>query len=167
MLFLLPNQPRLFAALGEFAGIGGDKAPRYFSGRCYMMRPVAEDFHVRHKDCAQGRRLGLSVSLSPEPFAGGEFQLRDAGTESPPHTIVPSRLGDATPFRIAHSLERRVRRVRGMVPKVAFAGWLTGHSGYRDVLRTCVEEGLQPARTGRQGGVPLRTSGTAARSSPR
>ena len=166
MLFLLLNQPRLFAALGEFAGIGGDEAIRHFSGRCYMMRPGAEHFHVWHNDCAYGRQLGLSINLSPEPFAGGEFQLRDAGAGGLPHTIVPGRFGDATLFRIAPSLKHRVRRVRGTVPKIAFAGWFTGHSDYRDVLRTFME-GLQPARAGRKGEVALRASGIAARSPPR
>ena len=164
LLFLLLNQPRLFAALGELAG--GDEAIRRFDGRCYMMRPGAEHFHVWHNDCVDGRQLGLSINLSPEPFAGGEFELRDAGAGGLPHTIVPGRFGDATLFRIAPSLEHRVRRVRGTVPKVAYAGWFTGHSDYRDVLRTFME-GLQPARAGRKGEVALRVSGIAARSSPR
>ena len=147
MLFLLLNQPRLFAALGELAGVGGDKALRYFNGRCYMMRPVAEHFHVWHNDCRYGRQLGLSINLSPEPFAGGEFQLRDTGAGGSPHTIVPGRFGDAVLFRIAPSLHHRVRRVKGTVPKIAFAGWFTSHSDYRDVLRTFME-GLLPARAG-------------------
>ena len=165
LLFLLLNQPRLFAALGEFAGVGGDEAIRHFNGRCYMMRPGAEHFHVWHDDCAYGRQLGLSINLSPEPFAGGEFQLRDADAGGPPHTIVPGRFGDATLFRIAPSLKHRVRRVGGTVPKIAFAGWFTGHSDYRDVLRTFME-GLQPARAGRKDEVALRASGIAARSPP-
>ena len=166
MLFLLVNQPRLFAALGELAGVGGDEVLRHFNGRCYMMRPGAEHFHVWHDDYGYGRQLGLSINLSPEPFAGGEFQLRDAGSGGTPHTIVPSRFGDATLFRIAPSLHHRVRRVRGTAPKIAFAGWFTSHSDYRDVLRTFMK-GLQPARAGRKGEVPLRASGIAARSSPR
>jgi len=143
MLFLLLNQPRLFAALGELAG--GDEAIRHFDGRCYMLRPVAEHFHGWHNDCIDGRQLGLSINLSPEPFAGGEFLLRDVGAEELPHTIVPRRFGDATLFRIAPFLKHRVRRVRGTVPKIAYAGWFTGHTDYRDVLRTFMG-GLQPAR---------------------
>ena len=43
--------------------------------------------------------------------------------------------------------------MRGTVPKIAYAGWFTGHTDYRDVLRTFME-GLWPARAGGKGEVP-------------
>ena len=90
MLFLLLNQPRLFAALGEFAGVGGDKALRYFDGRCYMMRPVTEHFHVWHSDRRYGRQLGLSINPSP----GASFSYATPAPGASPTRLAPA--GSAT-----------------------------------------------------------------------
>ena len=79
----------------------------------------------------------LPEPLPLEPGARCRLTRRRGGD-------CPRRFGDATLFRIAPSLAHRVRRVKDTAPKIAFAGWFTGHSDYRDVLRTF----LQPARAG-------------------
>ena len=129
-LYILLNQPSLFAAIGEFAGF--DETIRRFEGRCYRMSPGGgepspggEHFDTWHSDWGDGRRFGLSINLSVEPVTGGEFQIRLRDRQEIIRTIAPSRFGDATLFRIDPALCHRVRPVRGAASRCSYAGWFT------------------------------------------
>ena len=129
-LYILLNQPSLFAAIGEFAGF--DETIRRFEGRCYRMSPGGgepspggEHFDTWHSDWSDGRRFGLSINLSVEPVTGGEFQIRLRDRQEIIRTIAPSRFGDATLFRIDPALCHRVRPVRGAASRCSYAGWFT------------------------------------------
>ena len=117
---ILLNQPRLFEAIAEFAGI--EEEMGCFEGRCYKRRPI-DYFEYWHDDARASRKLGLSISLSPKPVQGGVFSIRSAGTREVLRRVPPRPLGDAHLFRIGGSLEHRVSPVRGTEPKYAFSGW--------------------------------------------
>lgn len=132
---LLLNQGQLFEAIAEFAGVEEELAA--FEGRCYKRLPIDSHFDAWHND-ASGRRLGLSISLSPKPVEGGVFTIRRARTREVLRRLPPRRLGDAHLFRIHNSLEHRVSSVRGTQPKYAFAGWFSGGVGDRAALRNAL-----------------------------
>jgi len=47
-----------------------------FTASC-LARDIHDDWH---NDCCDSRLIGVSVNLSPEPYNGGVFQLREAAT---------------------------------------------------------------------------------------
>ena len=121
-LYILLNQPRLFAAIGEFTQCS--EAIRSFVGRYREMSSGGKHFDTWHSDWCRGRRLGLSINLSVEPVVGGELQIRQQGDREI-QTIAPGRFGDATLFRLGPSLLHRVCPVRGATPRCSYSGWFT------------------------------------------
>ena len=121
-LYILLNQPRLFAAIGEFTQC--DEAIRSFTGRYRVMPSGGKHFDTWHSDYWCGRRLGLSINLSVDPVVGGELQIRQRGSREI-QKIAPGRFGDATLFRLGPSLIHRVCPVRSAAPKCGYVGWFT------------------------------------------
>ena len=123
-LWLLFNQPRLFAAIRELTGI--DRTARCFAGRCNKMVPGAGHFIPWHTDANGRRLLGLRVNLTREAAAGGNLQLRGRGRGRggavAVQTIPNEGYGDATLFRIAPWLEHRVLPAQGVTCR--YVGWI-------------------------------------------
>lgn len=96
-----------------------------FSGRIYRMPPTEGHQFDWHDDnvSEDHRMLVLSLNLSPEPFLGGETQIREKASERITCEIANTGLGDAIIFRVAATLEHRVAPVRGTIPRTAYAGW--------------------------------------------
>jgi hypothetical protein len=115
---------------------------RSFSGRVY--RRYAERHHDSwHTDVIDDRQIGMSVNLTPAPYEGGVFEIRDAGTKRTLGTVANVGCGDAFLFRLAPSVEHRVTAVSGPIPKTAFAGWFLSEYDYQARLR---QEALVPDR---------------------
>ncbi|HEX8172855.1 MAG TPA: 2OG-Fe(II) oxygenase [Thermoanaerobaculia bacterium] len=133
LLLFVMNAPAMTAALGEIAGV---HVPSTFVGRIYRFDPAVAHHDSWHDDSASGARLaGMSVNLG-EPFAGGEFQIREKARPDDVVTIANTGAGDAILFAIASHLEHRVRQVEGAAAKTAFAGWFVrSEKDYWTLLR--------------------------------
>lgn len=144
-LFLLLNQPRLFAAIEQFTGAGEDV--RCFLGRYYEAVPNREHYtNAFHSDANHHRLFGLSINLSERPVAGGAFEIRHRSAEGIPHTIAAWEFGDAILFRISRSLQHRIRPVTGTVARCCYAGWFVAEPDYRDLARLISPRPVPAAR---------------------
>jgi hypothetical protein len=76
----------------------------------------------------------VSVNLSPQPYGGGVFQLREAASGKMLTEVANIGLGDATLFRIGEDLAHRITDVSGPNAKTAFAGWFRAQPDYRSML---------------------------------
>ena len=136
MFFFLVNQPRLFEAMTEFTGC--EMPIRYFMGRFRKQLPGGEGFRWHDdRERKRERLVGLSINLSPEPFVGGSFRIRNKETGEVLRAVTASRFrfGDACLFRVHDSLEHMLSVVRGGPPRYNYVGWFTGARDYRKVLR--------------------------------
>ena len=97
--------------------------PTNFQGRIYRMLPGAEHQDSWHDDAGEGRMVGMSINLSPHPYAGGVLQFRRRRTKELLRELPNVISADAILFRISPELEHRVSPVEGVEPKTAFAGW--------------------------------------------
>lgn len=122
--FLL-NQKALLAAVAEFAHCDVDI--QSFNGRGLKMLPGVH-FDSWHSDDLYERRVGLSINLQPEPISGGAFQIRHAWSGMV-HTFPAPRFGDALLFRIGSLLTHRVLPIKGVVPRICYAGWFQTDTG--------------------------------------
>jgi len=122
ILTFVTNAPQLFAliqALTRSAPIG------YFAGRVYRFDPAVAHHDSWHDDTAgnAGRVAGFSLNLSPRPYRGGAFQIREKARPDDVVEVENTGPGDAFLFRIAPELQHRVTAVEGEHAKTAFAGW--------------------------------------------
>ena len=92
-------------------------------GRVYRMIPGSGHYDSWHSDMIGHRMIGMSINLSPEPYSGGVFQLRERDSEQILYEVANTGLGDAILFRLADHLQHRITDVDGTIPKTAFAGW--------------------------------------------
>ena len=122
LLMFLANDPGLF---GLVRGITGCGRIGRFSGRVYRMSPGPEHKDSWHDDCQQDRMVAMSINLTPTPYSGGVLEIRDRKSEEVLHRTTNTGRGDALLFRITPSLQHRVTRVEGGVPRTAYAGWFT------------------------------------------
>jgi hypothetical protein len=82
------------------------------------------------------RLVGMSINLSPHPYAGGVFPLRNEATGQRLCELPNTGLGDAICFRISPSLKRMVTKVVSTETRVAFAGWfLSGDADFYSMVR--------------------------------
>jgi hypothetical protein len=119
-LVFLVNDDVFFDAVRRITGC--DRFSGFY-GRIYRMLPSPDHFDSWHDDVDGDRVIGMSINLAADEFRGGEFQIRERGSEIPHHQIANTGLGDAILFRISEKLEHRVASVEGAVAKIAFAGW--------------------------------------------
>jgi hypothetical protein len=99
---------------------------KLFNGRVYRMAPDADHFDSWHADMGtthQDRLLGMSINLSPRPYQGGVFRLRDEASAEILCELSNTGPGDAIFFRISPALRHMVTQLVGTEPKTAFAGW--------------------------------------------
>jgi len=107
-----------------------------FNGRVYGLLPDPEFSFDWHTDVnEEGRMVAMSVNLSPQPYAGGALELRDAITKQILFQAGPLEWGDALLFRIADALEHRVTPVEGTAAKTAFTGWFQAQPDFYACLR--------------------------------
>lgn len=126
LFYILLNQRSFLQAVENICGCSGKL--RNIDGRYFERHPATDQFDSWHNDNVGRRMVGFSINLSPQPYAGGQFQLRDQETKRI-YATVDSQLGDGHVFRIHRQLEHRVTTVVGTAPKCSYAGWLLGENG--------------------------------------
>lgn len=140
LLNFLVNDPAVYRFVEQVTGCRPLTA---FVGRVYRLRADRDHYDSWHADLHAGHQVGMSVNLGAEPFDGGVFEIRRAGTTAPLDAIANVGAGDAILFSIADDLEHRVTPMRGAVAKTAFAGWFGATLDYRDI----VHQTVQPRRS--------------------
>lgn len=123
LFWILLSQRHFLETIDEICGCGGKL--RRVTGRYMELHPDTDQFIDWHNDLDPARRLGFSIDLSPQPLAGGQFQLRHAKTKRM-YAKVDSQLGDCHLFRIHPHLEHRVTPLTGTTPRCCYAGWILG-----------------------------------------
>jgi hypothetical protein len=131
LLNFLANDPALFRFVEEVTS-----CPRLtsFVGRVYRLLAGSGHYDSWHADLHRGHEVGMSVNLGAEPFEGGVFEIRRAGSSAVLFDIANVGPGDAILFAISDDLEHRVTPMRGEIAKTAFAGWFGSTGDYRDVV---------------------------------
>jgi 2OG-Fe(II) oxygenase superfamily len=120
LLHFVANLPDFRNLIQEITGCG---PLRRFKGRIYRMVAAAGHYDEWHDDNLDSRLIGMSLNLSPRPFRGGLFRLRDRESKHILAEIANTECGSALVFRIADHLQHRVSDMEGEEPKTAFAGW--------------------------------------------
>lgn len=116
LAFLL-NDPNLLAILQRLS-----RSPKLasFHGRLYKMAAKTGNRFDWHTDDHSGRRLAISINLSPRRFMGGELQIEQSGGQGVIE-VRNANPGDAIVFR--GERPHRVLPVKGKNKKLALAGW--------------------------------------------
>ena len=117
---------------------------KLFGGRVYRMEPSVDHFDSWHADIGtthQDRLVGMSVNLSPRPYQGGVFRLRDEASGEILFEQSNTGAGDAIFFRISPLLKHMVTPLAGIAPKTAFAGWFrSGNLNFYARLKQAAHE---------------------------
>lgn len=125
LLFFLANDLALFELV---RGITGCERIGSFRGRVYRMLPGSKHEGTWHHDNVEGRIVAMSINLSESPYSGGVLEIRDSRSKRVTRRLANTGPGDAVLFRIASTLEHRLTKVEGDVPKTAYAGWFRSGS---------------------------------------
>jgi len=111
----------------------------WFGGRIYRMAPGADHFDSWHADVGtthRDRLVGMSINLSPRPYQGGTFRLREEASGEIRCELSNTGPGDAILFRISSVLRHMVTPLVGTEPKTAFAGWFrSGDCDFYSMLK--------------------------------
>jgi len=127
ILDLILNDSSLFEMIARITGV---KSISYFMGRIYRMVPKTAHSLAWHNDHLENRVLGLTINLTPHPYRGGIFQMRDLKAKKNFRVIPQPRFGDALLFKISAKLEHRVTALEGTISRTAFSGWFRSRSSY-------------------------------------
>lgn len=131
LLAFLVNDPRVLRFVEAITG----RAPlTRFAGRVYSRIPGTH-FDSWHDDLNQDRKIGMSVNLSTDVYAGGEFEIRDRESTRMLGTLANVGFGDAILFNLSEALEHRVAPLTGTAHKTAYAGWFGDTFDYNRELR--------------------------------
>ena len=87
------------------------------------MLPGGEHEISWHNDLMPGRMVAMSINLTPRPFSGGAFEIREQGSPDVLRQVANTGFGDAVLFRVHPTLQHRVGRVEGEIARTAYAGW--------------------------------------------
>lgn len=95
----------------------------------YIARPFeilpGEEFQWHGDASSHIRSVGFSLNLSPEPYEGGEFEIRPKADHARTTTIRTMYL-DLHVFKVDNVFyEHRVRMVKGTIPRRSFSGWFS------------------------------------------
>ncbi len=131
-LQLRMNDRRLADLIEEITEV---RPLKHFDGRVYRMLPGGDHYDSWHDDIADGRRVGVSINLSPAPYQGGVFTIRRVDSKEIIRPLPNLGPGDVNLFRIDDNLQHMVTRVEGAAAKTAFAGWFHDHDSMADFLR--------------------------------
>jgi hypothetical protein len=132
LLDFLLNDPRLLRVMERVTACG--RIGGCLNGRIYRLMPGTDEGHDWHDDNVRGRVLGLSINLTPSPFAGGQLELRERRTGTPVAFIANTGAGDAVVFRLGPIIEHRVLPVTGDTPRYAYAGWFEAGPSLKERL---------------------------------
>lgn len=103
------------------------------------MAPAADHFDPWPADIGitkEDRLVGMSINLSPRPYQGGVFRLRDESTGEILCELSNIGPGDAIFFRISRALKHMVTPLTETEPKTAFAGWFrSGDNDFYSMLK--------------------------------
>ncbi|HUS20089.1 MAG TPA: 2OG-Fe(II) oxygenase [Terriglobales bacterium] len=132
MLRLQMNDRKLHEVIARITGYDNIHS---FKGRIYRMRPGGEHRDNWHDDFGEGRLIGMSINLSPEPYEGGTFQIKYRDTDRLIRTLPNLGPGDAILFRLGDNFLHRVSPIEGAKDKTAFAGWFQSQDDFADFLK--------------------------------
>ena len=109
------------------------------------MAPGADHFDSWHADIGtthRDRLVGMSINLSPRPYQGGVFRLREEASAHIFCELSNTGPGDAICFRISSALKHMVTPLVGTEQKTAFAGWFrSGDCDFYSMLKPAPLEG--------------------------
>ncbi|MFL5784861.1 MAG: 2OG-Fe(II) oxygenase [Bacteriovoracaceae bacterium] len=114
------NNPRI---LHEVMELTGEKDLIGFWGRLYRLEPDGNQRFDWHKDIDTGKRIAVSINISPKPFTGGELIFRLEGRPESEIKIHNVGEGDAVFFLIDRAYEHKVLPLSGEASKYAITGW--------------------------------------------
>ncbi|HXG55270.1 MAG TPA: 2OG-Fe(II) oxygenase [Vicinamibacterales bacterium] len=134
MLSLFCNDPALFSIVQQITGCG---PVQFFDGSVYRLTPAASIHYPWHNDFVEGRRVALTVNLSPDAYDGGVLEIREPAAPGQIQEAPNRGAGDAVLFRIGRDVEHRVTALTGGT-KTAFAGWFSEAPSLLDRLHARV-----------------------------
>jgi hypothetical protein len=114
----LMNDPSTILALEQITGLSG---LHHFNGRHYRLDSTLSGIGW-HQDIDSNKKLGVTINISPEVFAGGELVIRHRSTGEL-QKFHNTGIGDAVFFEIHEDYEHCVLPVTGDVPKLTVTGW--------------------------------------------
>lgn len=121
-LFL--NRPALFRMVER---ISGCRPIGNYVGRLHCTLPGPAHYIHWHDDInddiENNRLVGLNISLSPAPFRGGNFQLREKGAERNLLSVGCLPAGDAFLFRLDRGIEHRLTPLESGAKRIVAVGW--------------------------------------------
>lgn len=135
LFFLLMNRNEYLDAIRYITGINEIQS---FGGRIYKLDASDDCFDNWHDDftAKEGRLVGMSLNLSEGDYEGGHFLLRTKKTDKIHKEVSYKNWGTAHLFRIDKTLEHKVTKVTGAIPRVAYAGWFRSEMGFKDYLKS-------------------------------
>jgi hypothetical protein len=131
ILQLAFNDPVLLQTVAAVADCGPVKC---FDGRVYRMAPDGGHYDSWHSDAGEDRQIAVSVNLSPEPYEGGQLEIREATSTNASHVVSNVGFGNAVMFRISPALRHRVSAVTGSHARTAYAGWFRSSPDFQDLF---------------------------------
>ncbi|HZS48863.1 MAG TPA: 2OG-Fe(II) oxygenase [Blastocatellia bacterium] len=120
IMSMMLNNSELFQIVEKITGC---EKIRSFLGRIRRESPGTSHFLDWHDDPKPTRLVGISINLSPEPYIGGVFQLREKATEKMMVEIANTGLGDAFIFQVSNGYQHRVTNLEGTIPRTTCTGW--------------------------------------------
>src|SRR4051795_1391421 len=109
-LEFMMNDLALHAFVREVSGIGPIGA---YQGRVYSLLPDTGMMSDWHNDMVAGRLATMVVNLSTAAYAGGLLQFKRVDSDEIVTSIHNTGFGDATLFKISHTLKHRVTPITG------------------------------------------------------
>ncbi len=124
-LSLLLHSPALLAWIEAATGAGPLRA---VAGRLVEARDNGRDALAWHDDAGDpARRLAVVIDLSERRYAGGRFELRRKGDETPLLAFDHGAAGSMLVFAVRPELEHRLTMVSAGGPRRVYAGWFLTH----------------------------------------
>ena len=132
VLEFLMNDPRLYALIREITGV---EPIGSFKGRIYSLMPNTGQYADWHSDMVQTRLCTNVINLSQDVYEGGLLQFKHVDSEEIVTEVHNTGFGDATLFKIDHSLKHRVTPITGTVRRTVYAGWFLREPEFSALLR--------------------------------
>jgi hypothetical protein len=131
-LEFMMNDPALHAFVREVTGIGPIGA---YQGRVYSLLPDTGMMSDWHNDMVAGRLATMVINLSTAVYSGGLLQFKRVDSDEIVKSLHNTGFGDATLFKIDHSLKHRVTPITGAVRRTMYAGWFLEKPDFMALLR--------------------------------